>query len=146
TAGLCRFYVYTYTCSLHTMRVLLILFAAALTVSSARAQPYADVVFASDFNATGGFSRQCLNDGAGSFACDLIATGTDRWRVQGVAVADLDVDGDDDVVFAVAEGAGLSAVNRLCRNEGAGTFTCEALSSDLDDSRDVAAADLDGDG
>lgn len=110
-----------------------------------------DIVFGNDFNGSGGFDRVCLNDGAGVYSCDFLPDNTDRRRTHGIAAADLDGDGDDDVIQAIIAGTGpggvaLSAANRVCRNTSAGAFACADLGVDLDDSEDVAVADLDGDG
>ncbi len=131
------------------LRFLLPAFVLMLAVP---ANAQADIALATDFNGTGGFNRACLNDGSGGFpACTFVPTNTDRRRSHGVAAADFDGDGDDDVVFANVAGTApgnvpISAVNRLCLNTGPGTFTCSDLSADLENSQGVAVADLDGDG
>jgi len=131
-------------------RLLLLAFALplALLLSAlpATAQGYADVVFANDFNGTGGFNRVCRNGGTGAFACDFVTTNTDRRRGRGVTAADLDGDGDDDLAFANYGGSGLSgAANRVCLNN-AGAFACADVEPAGAASAAVAAGDPGADG
>jgi len=80
--------------------------------------------------------KVCFNNGSGSFNCSDMTN--DSLYGNGVALADLDADGDLDAVFAGSSG-------RVCANDGSGSFTCGTLSI-AGDTRDVALGDVDGDG
>ena len=118
--------------------------AFLLTASlPAQAQTFGDLVFAVTAG-IGDRDRVCRNDGRGFFTCEFVSNDPDR--SEGVAAADLDGDGDDDLAFANSGTAGTAgAPNQICLNGGAG-FTCLPVSADANNSLGVAAADLDGDG
>ncbi|MEM7202229.1 MAG: VCBS repeat-containing protein [Planctomycetota bacterium] len=85
-------------------------------------------------------NRLYLNSGNGVFGDATGRIPFDADTTQGVAIGDVDDDGDVDLVFANA------GTNRLYLNDGAGQFTAAAsLPPDQNDSRAVALADLDGD-
>lgn len=88
--------------------------------------------------------RVCLNTGSASFTCSDLST--DAGDSYAAAPADLDGDGDIDLAIASPISNNSSRTNKLCLNDGSATFTCADLSSDTDHSRDIAAADFDGDG
>jgi hypothetical protein len=97
-------------------------------------------LFLADYEAR---DRLLINDGSGAFSDEsgqrLPALEEPSWDAD---FADLDEDGDLDLIIAVAGGP-----NRLLRNDGQGTFTLDSgFPVDDWDSRDVDAADLDGDG
>ena len=83
-----------------------------------------------------------FNDGQGGFSAgqDLGALSGGGDQAQ-FALADLDADGDPDLVFA---DAGATAV-RIWFNDGRGAFTA-ATAPSLDNAARVAAGDVDGDG
>ena len=83
----------------------------------------------------------CYNDGAGNFTCTDVSP--DVYSGSGVALGDMDGDNDLDAVFANEGAAG--EVNRVCYNDGAGNFTCTAVSPFERRSRDVVLGDVDGD-
>ena len=76
-----------------------------------------------------------------AFAATPLALG-DTAPGNGIALADLDMDGDVDVVTANAAGQ----TNKVLINSGTGTFTAIALAPNADASNAVALGDLDGDG
>jgi hypothetical protein len=69
-------------------------------------------------------------------------TGLLNQGANGVAAGDLDADADIDLVIATPAGA----ANRVLVNAGDATFTQVQLADSQADSRDVAIADVDGDG
>ncbi len=78
------------------------------------------------------------NDGTGQFGATPlpgIATGT-----QNVIVADMDTDGDPDIIIA-----NRGAPNQILVNDGSGHFTAIDLPGGSRDTLDLAAGDLDGD-
>ena len=85
-----------------------------------------------------------LGDGAGGFAprVDYRIAGL---GYPGLAIADLDGDGDDDIVAFVAEYGQPGEIDALM-NSGAGTFTPTVKYRNTGDEGELAAADLDGDG
>ncbi len=90
-------------------------------------------------------NRVCLGDGAGSFDCDHLIDFPREDSSLGVALADLDKDGDIDAVFSQA----LGVANRTCLNDGTAVFTCSDVSvvfADTGQGSAVALGDLDGDG
>jgi hypothetical protein len=80
-------------------------------------------------------SRRILADTAEPLAGDASNS-------QSVAVADLDADGDSDVVVGNAAGQ----PNKVLVNDGSGTFTALALTEADAATRAVALGDIDGDG
>ncbi len=96
--------------------------------------PAQDLVFA-NFDAP---NRVCQNDGTGSFTCSNVDGTT--YASNGVAVGDLDNDGDSDLAFA---NNGIS--NSACLNDGTGSFTCGTVDS-AGYSHGVAIGNFDGDG
>ena len=95
--------------------------------------------------------RFYLGDGAGG-----VGTGTDiaadTTRTLGVAIGDLDGDGDRDIVTAngLQDGSGAAQPNRYYLNQlvGSGTVSFAAgvdISADADNTRSIKLADLDGD-
>jgi hypothetical protein len=96
---------------------------------------FADVVLANA--ASNHSSRVCFGDRAGGFeSCSDI--GVAGLAATGVAAGDVDRDGDLDVVLASDLG------NRVCRNDGRGSFACATLAGESGDT--VALGDLDADG
>ncbi len=96
-----------------------------------------DAVFAVD----GTLNRLCTNDGSGSFTCaNFIPVGS--FSTRAVALGDVDGDNDIDAVFGQWAFAEL---NRVCTNDGSGSFTCANLSADTGQTNDVALGDVDGD-
>src|SRR6476661_4047147 len=97
-----------------------------------------DVVYAMN-----GQSAVYLNDGTGTFAphptTPLLGNSSDNHH--GVALGDIDGDGDLDLVFAVFGGNETVYVNN-----GSGSFTLLNSFAGLVDTYDVALADIDGDG
>ena len=99
------------------------------------------------FVANKGANRVWFNNGSGYFTVSAQTLGSSE--SSGIALADLDGDGDVDAFVANADhssGNTSGAANRVLLNNGKGVFTATSqLLGDLD-SRDVALADLDGDG
>lgn len=98
---------------------------------------------------SGRFTDETLDDGAGAARLPL-----DALRAYGCKIADLDGDGDRDIVVVSDSGTDASSGNPtlfddvLLRNDGAGHFTLETLPAPGGpyDSRGLAVGDLDGDG
>lgn len=90
-----------------------------------------------------GVDEICFND-EGSTSCDTVPGNTGDTYAS--AVADFDSDGNLDIAFANPISNDTSRKNRLCLNDGNETFTCSDISENTDHSRDIVAADLDGDG
>ena len=93
-------------------------------------------------------NRLYLNNGGGAFT-DATSTNlpADSEYSRGVALGDVDGDGDLDIIFANGYPGGDQ--NRLYLNNGGGVFTDATstnLPSDIDASKDVALGDVDGDG
>lgn len=98
-----------------------------------------DVALAIDGDrSTGRESRACLNDGTGSFTCQIFG---DNLPTSSIALGDFDGDADLDLLLDVGRSLDL-----LCLNDGALGFTCEDFVAGSTASTDVASADLDGDG
>jgi hypothetical protein len=76
-------------------------------------------------------NRRCLGDGAGGFACADVSADTNA--SEGVALGDLDGDGNLDAVFA-----NWGQRNRRCLGDGAGGFACDNVSADTNTSYGVA--------
>lgn len=93
---------------------------------------------------TGAQNKLLLNDGSGRFV-DATATHLPAglWNTLGLAVGDVDGDGDQDFV------TGDSWQNRLFLNDGTGRFadaTFGRMPRQASETRDLALVDLDGDG
>ncbi|MCA8967993.1 MAG: VCBS repeat-containing protein, partial [Planctomycetes bacterium] len=90
------------------------------------------------FIAVNGANLVWLNNGHGSFSSNGQALGS---RIsQGVALGDVDGDGDIDAVVA------NNGANEIWLNNGSGQFTSSGQTLGSRNSQDVALADLDGDG
>lgn len=99
-------------------------------------------------------SRLYLGDGAGNLGSPMSVLDTDR--VLAVAVGDLDDDGDLDLVTGTGHPGGEPstpdnlAPNRFYLNNIIGTgemsFAGEEIAPDMDDTRAIELADMDGDG
>ena len=100
-----------------------------------------DAVFANvtDSTVAGDSNRLCLGDGSGRFTCRDVSSDANISR--GVALGDVDGDGDLDAVFA-----NFGQRNRVCLFAGSEGFTCSDVSSDTYDTEGVALGDIDGDG
>jgi len=99
-----------------------------------------DIVFANK----DGQDRLYVNDGSGVFT-DVTLTHfpEDYDNIRGIALGDVDSDGDPDIIFANRHGR-----NRLYLNDGSGVFedaTAVFLPTHDDWSLDVALGDVDGD-
>ncbi|MFQ5504618.1 MAG: FG-GAP repeat domain-containing protein [Planctomycetota bacterium] len=102
-----------------------------------------------DLVVTGSQDRLYLNDGAGRFR-DVTSTNLPAGPnvALGAVAADVDGDGDRDLVFALG-GSSNYLQNRLYLNDGKGRFsdaTAQRMPALKSQSTAVAAADLDGDG
>ena len=87
-----------------------------------------------------------LGDGAGGYK-ELIFLQNVTVDSRGVALGDVDHNGLLDAVFATSTvDATLAGENQVCLQVSPGTFQCNAISQETNDSRDVALEDLDGDG
>ncbi|MFT7536859.1 MAG: hypothetical protein ACI85K_002814, partial [Hyphomicrobiaceae bacterium] len=91
-----------------------------------------------------------LNDGFGGYrqaTAGRLPNDSDFTNV--VAMADVDGDGDLDVITGNAQGFGGGAQNRLLLNDGSGVFADETAAQmpiDADVTHDLVVADIDGDG
>ncbi len=79
------------------------------------------------------------NDGLGNFHETMIATGLDNLNC--VEVADLDLDGDVDIVSGT-QGSRLD----WFENDGSGVFTTHSISTSSYSPRSLSSGDIDGDG
>ncbi|MDY6993015.1 MAG: VCBS repeat-containing protein, partial [Pseudomonadota bacterium] len=96
-----------------------------------------DVVFANSDGTEGAKNRVCFGDGTGQFSCADIDANTDR--SYGVAIGDIDKDGDLEVVFATNNISDKR--NRACfRKEGEKSreFSCENVGNSTKRSYDVS--------
>jgi hypothetical protein len=82
-------------------------------------------------------SSVCLNDGTWSFTCGDIGPGS-SYKATATALADVDDDGDLDVVLA------YTLENRLCLNDGIASFTCDVVGTETNSTYGVAVGDFDG--
>jgi hypothetical protein len=83
-----------------------------------------------------------INDGKGSFAATVQVLG--QAGARGIALGDVDADGDIDVVVSQWFGGGKFAANQLYLNDGSGQFDPgEGVGAD---GGDIELADIDGDG
>ena len=105
-----------------------------------------DAVFANaadPMDPSSGRNRVCLGDGSGGFVCSDVSA--DSFNSAGVAVGDVNQDGNLDAVFANG-----GQPNQLCLGDGAGVFACSDVSADTGATTGVALAvpggDSDGDG
>jgi len=84
----------------------------------------------------------CLGDGAGDLSCSTVDS--PLLETDCVAVGDMDLDGNLDVVFGNSD-----QPSRVCFGDGTGaynSFTCSDISPDASRTDDVAVGDVDGDG
>ena len=96
-----------------------------------------DAVFAN----IGQVNRRCLGDGAGNFAGGCVDVSTNTNDSSGVALGDLNGDGDLDVIFA-----NIDQLKGVCLGNGAGGFTGCADVGGERASTDVALGLVNGDG
>lgn len=80
-----------------------------------------DVISRSDT----GTNQVCINMGSGQFSCSDINSQNNRSF--GLAVSDLNNDGNVDVVFANVNGL-TPGLNQVCLGDGNGAFTCNEIS------------------
>jgi len=87
-----------------------------------------------------------VNDGTGTFSDALVGFPADFADTRAIALADVDGDGDLDVLFGNAGSYGRQ--NTLLLNDGLGRFSdaTELFPSLLDETYSIALADVDGDG
>ncbi len=90
------------------------------------------------FTNRNGSNQVCENDGAGNFTCSDVDISRPS---EDVGIADLDGDGDLDLVFANSS----NQPNSRCLNDGGGSFSCTTITSSIDVWRSVAVGDIDGD-
>ena len=76
-------------------------------------------------NADGEMNHLCINNGDAVLTCSPINTDTNR--TSGLAVGDLEGDGDLDVVFSNLKGEN-PGINKVCQNSGLGQFSCNDIS------------------
>jgi hypothetical protein len=110
--------------------------ALVLSVQGAHARLTQDLVI-SDLD---GPDQVCLRDKGGHFLCTELSP--ESSGSNGLAVGDVDGDGNADVVFA----AGFARANRVCLGDGAGSFACSAIEDEQMTSVGVALADFDRNG
>lgn len=99
-----------------------------------------DAVFAS-LESNRDATRVCLGDGSGGFNCSRLDLDPFTFDLLafGVALGDVDGNGDLDAVFAQC------TQDRVCLGDGTGTFSCSDIDSDVEPTIDVALDDLDND-
>lgn len=108
----------------------------ALAVADLNGDAWLDVVFVNDGSTSQ--NRLCLNDGNGNLL-PCTPFGVDDEDTLEVAVADMNVDGQPDVIVA----NGNAGPNRICYGSGDGSFSsCEALSASGTDGVAVAASEF----
>ena len=101
-----------------------------------------DVVAGLDDFASGGIRGVLwfMNDGGGGFTQRTVDA--DAGLAESLAAADVDGDGDLDVVVGLSRGGGVV----WYANDGSGGFTDQSVGTTASDAYSVAAADVDGDG
>ncbi len=82
-----------------------------------------DVVFSNSISAINMANRVCLGDGSGGFACADVSS--QQYGSQGVALADINNDGDLDAIFANYS----VHWNSACLGDGTGWFSCADIVS-----------------
>jgi len=115
-------------------RAVLLALGVGASVQAPTALADLDVVFANSFFSN---NRVCLGDGSGAFSCSDVSTDTNSSL--GVALGDVNGDGDLDAVVA-----NYSKKNRVCLGDGSGGFACSDVSTDANTSFGVALGDLSG--
>ena len=95
-------------------------------------------------NNAGGNEQNVLwiNDGSENFSASNIAG--DTFSSQGLAIGDVDGDGDIDIY--VANSADDDEQNKLWINNGSGSFSASDITSDTGSSQDAVMLDVEGDG
>ena len=87
---------------------------------------------------TDAFNRLCLRDGTDNFQCQDVSRdspfGTEGFNSSGVAIGDVNDDGNLDAVFANF----LPGRDRVCIGNGQGGFTCSDVAMDVSSSFAVA--------
>jgi hypothetical protein len=94
-----------------------------------------DILFANRDQRNNG----CFGYGSGAVTCSDVSSDANKTR--GVALGDIDGDGNLDAVFA-----NRGQRNGVCSGNGLGRITCSDVSSDANDTLGVALGDIDGDG
>ena len=98
-----------------------------------------DIVFG---NSDSSVNHVYLNNGTGGFPSQTVVSGADANQTWDIDLADVDYDGDVDVIAGNFNGP-----NRLFLNNGAAAFTPRPnLSSNSFDTQSLATGDIDGDG
>jgi hypothetical protein len=109
-----------------------------LAVGDLNGDRHLDVVLSSDMTNR---NRVCFGDGSGiTYTCSFFGP-IPNGNAFGVALGDVDSDGDLDAV--VARGR---RTNQICENDGSGVFACSNISPDTFDTFDVALGDVNNDG
>ena len=99
-----------------------------------------DAVFANG-GLTTEANQVCLGDGTGGFTCSDVSL--DNNDSAGVALGYVDGDANLDAVFA--NGLFVTETNRVCLGDGMGSFTCSDVSTDTNETFEVALGDVNGD-